>query len=161
MPDGINDTTIVLILNVKNPQSIKDFRPISLCNVIYKIISKCLVNRLRPLLDGMISPTQSAFIPGRLISDNALIAFECIHSLSTLKDNRGAYCSYKLDLAKAYDRVDWKFLESMLRAYGFAPVWVNWIMTCVTSVKFSVRLNGQLLDSFVPSRGLRQGDPLS
>ena len=69
------------------------------------------MNRLRPILDGMISPTQSAFIPGRLISDNALIAFECIHSLSTLKDQRGEFCAYKLDLAKAYDRADWHFLR--------------------------------------------------
>ena len=121
MPEGINNTTIVLIPKVKNPQSIKEFRPISLCNAIYKIISKCLVNRLRPLLDGMISPTQSAFIPGRLISDDALIAFECMHSLNMQKDGRGEFCAYKLDLAKAYDRVDWKFLESMLCAYGFAP----------------------------------------
>ena len=119
MPEGINDTTIVLIPKVKNPQSIKDFRPISLCNVIYKIISKCLVNRLRPMLDGMIYPTQSAFIPGRSISDNALIAFECMHSLNTLKDSSVEFCAYKLDLAKAYDRVDWEFLESMLQVYGF------------------------------------------
>ena len=88
MPGGINNTTIVLIPKIKNPQSIKDFRPIVLCIVIYKIISRCLVNMLRPLLDGMISPTQSAFILGRLISDNALIAFECMQSLSTLKDLR-------------------------------------------------------------------------
>ena len=106
MPEGINDTTIVLIPKVKNPQSMKDFRLISLCNVIHKIFSICLVNRLRPLLDGMISPAQSVSIPGRLISDNALIAFECMHSLSTLKDQRGEFCAYKLDLAKAYDRVD-------------------------------------------------------
>ena len=161
MPEGVNDTVIVLIPKVKNPQAIKDFRPISLCNVIYKVISKCLVNRLRPHLDGMVSPTQSAFIPGRLISDNALIAFECMHSLSTLKDGRGEFCAYKLDLAKAYDRVDWNFLKCMLSALGFASGWIKWIMACVTSVKFSVRFNGQLLESFSPSCGIRQGDPIS
>ena len=109
-----------------------------MCNVIFKIICKCLVDRLRRLLDGMISSTQSAFIPGRLISDNALIAFECIHSLSTLKDRRGDYCAYKLDLAKAYDRVDWHFLKSMLGALGFTTGWINWIMACVTPQIFSV-----------------------
>jgi hypothetical protein len=78
MPDGVNDTVIVLIPKKNDPESLRDFRPIRICNVIYKVVSKCLVNRLRPLLQEIISPTQSAFIPGRLITDNALIAFECI-----------------------------------------------------------------------------------
>ena len=88
MLEGVNDTIIVLIPKVKNPQLIKNFRSI-----------KCLVNRLRPLLDGMISPTLSAFSPGILIADNALIAFECMHSLDTLRDPWGEYCAYKLDLS--------------------------------------------------------------
>ena len=74
---------------------------------------------------------------------------------------REKLCVYKLDLAKAYDRVDWHFLESMLRALGFAPGWINWIMACVMSVRFSVRFNAQLLEAFAPSCGIRQGDPLS
>ena len=77
MPEGVNDTCIVLIPKVQHPAALKDFLPISLCNVIYKVISKCLVNRLRPLLDYLISDEQSAFIPGRMITNNALISFEC------------------------------------------------------------------------------------
>jgi hypothetical protein len=161
MPDGVNDTIIVLIPKAQNPESLREFRPISLYNVIYKVVSKCLVNRLRPLLENIISPTQSAFIPGRLITDNALIAFECIHAIQKNKDNRGKYCAYKLDLAKAYDRVDWSYLEGTLRKFGFAKAWIRWVMSCVKSVTYSVRLNGDLLKKFRPSRGLRQGDPLS
>jgi hypothetical protein len=81
MPEEVNETAIVLIPKKDNPEEIKDFRPISLCNVVFKVVSKCLVNRLRPLLQGIISPTQSAFIPGWLITDNALVAFECINSI--------------------------------------------------------------------------------
>ena len=81
VPEGINDTTIVLIPKGSNPESFKDFRPISLCNVIYKVVAKCLVNRLRPFLDEIIFETQSAFVPGRLLTDNAYIAFECFHKI--------------------------------------------------------------------------------
>ena len=81
MPKGINDAVIILIPKKNNPEYLKDFRPISLCNMIYKVISKFLVNRLRPLLDELISETQSAFIPGRLITDNATIAFERFYKI--------------------------------------------------------------------------------
>jgi hypothetical protein len=73
MPDGVNETTIVPIPKVNEPETLAPFRPISLCNVIYKLVSKCFVNRLRPMLDGIISEAQSAFVPGRLITDNACL----------------------------------------------------------------------------------------
>jgi hypothetical protein len=120
-----------------------------------------LVNRLRPVLGDIISPEQSAFVPGRLITDNALIAFECFHYIQQEKDPEKSYCAYKLDLSKAYDRVDWRFLERMLQKVGFDHRWVHWIMTCVTTVKYAVKLNGAILETFTPSRGLRKGDPLS
>jgi hypothetical protein len=132
MPEGINETAIVLIPKVDEPEMISQFRPISLCNVIYKVLSKCLVNRLRPLLDDIISEAQSAFVPGRLITDNALLAFECMHYIQQEQNPGKSFCAYKLDLSKAYDRVDWVFLEQMMIKLGFSHCWVRWIMTCVT-----------------------------
>ena len=161
MPEGVNETAIVLIPKIPHPQELKDFRPISLCNVVYKIVSKCMVNRLRPFLAELISENQSALVPGRLITDNSIIAFECIHHIQSLKENSPAFCAYKLDLSKAYDRVDWVFLEKALRKWGFSQFWISRVMACVSSVKYSVKFNGKLLETFTPSRGLRQGDPLS
>ena len=158
LPPGVNDTAIVLIPKGSDSVELKDFRPISLCNVIYKVISKCLVNRLRPILDSIISLEQSAFVPGRLITDNALIAFECIHAIQ--RGSGKNFCAYKLDLSKAYDRVDWGFLKRLLEKLGFQSQWVQWIMTCVLTIRYSVRFNGVPSHSFSPSRGLRQGDPL-
>jgi hypothetical protein len=161
MPPGVNDTSIVLIPKVDHPQELKDFRPISLCNVLYKIISKCLVNRLRPILGDVISENQSAFVPGQLITDNALLAFECLHYMEHGVKADDPFCAYKLDLSKAYDRVDWVFLEEVMHKMGFSCRWIQWIMSCVTTVRYSVKFNGALLEAFSPTRGLHQGDPLS
>jgi hypothetical protein len=161
MPSEINETVIVLIPKNNDPETLKDFRPISLCNVVYKIVAKCIVNRLRPMLDELINEAQSAFIPGRLITDNALIAFECFHSFQRNKKERGSFCAYKLDLTKAYERVDWRYLETILTKFGFHTTFVRWIMSCITSVQYKVKVNGVLTSGFKPTRGIRQGDPLS
>jgi hypothetical protein len=160
MPDIINNTVLVLIPKVKNPQELSQFRPIALCNVLYKICSKTIANRLRLVLDDIISEEQSAFVPGRLITNNVLVAYENIHYLRRKKGVTGA-CALKLDMAKAYDRVEWIYLQSIMLKLGFSEGFVSLIMKCVQTVKFSVRVNGHFSDMFSPTRGIRQGDPIS
>jgi hypothetical protein len=161
MPPGWNETTIVLIPKVPNPDQVKDLRPISLCNVLYKIVSKVLSNRLKQVLPEVISPSQSAFVPGRLISDNILIAYEMTHYMQKKKKRKEGCAAIKLDMIKAYDRVEWSFLQAMMLKLGFSQGWVELVMRCVTSVSYKIRVNGQMTEAFQPERGLRQGDPLS
>ena len=161
MLGSINFTNIVLIPKVKNPESMSQFRPISLCNVLYKIISKVLVNRMKVILPNIISDSQSAFIPGRLISDNVIMAFEVLHYLKNLGAGANFQMAAKLDMSKAYDRVEWNFLQAILLKLGFHRRWVNLIMLCVSSTSFTVMVNGVPNGYIKPSRGLRQGDPLS
>jgi hypothetical protein len=161
LEDEVNFTYISLIPKIVSPTKVSEFRPISLCNVFYKIISKTLVNRLKMLLPVILSANQSAFIPGRLITDNVLAAYETLHSMHTRMWGKTGYMALKLDMSKAYDRVKWIFLEMVMRKLGFAEKWVELIMTCISTVKYSVLINGEPSRRICPSRGIRQGDPLS
>ena len=137
-----------------------ELRPISLCNVGYKIISKVLCQRLKGLLPNLISETQSAFVSGRLISDNILIAQEMFHALRTNKSCKGKFLAIKTDMSKAYDRIEWTFVQRILLKMGFSIDWVTLIMQCISSVQYKVLLNGQPKGHIILERGLRQGDLL-
>ena len=158
---SINHTFITLIPNVNNPETVMEFRPISLCNVIYKIISKAIANRLKPFLNSIVSEAQSAFTADRLIADNILIAFESLHYMKSQISGREGFMALKLDMSKAYDRVEWGFLEKIMLQMGFEESWVAMIMQCVSTVTYSILLNREPKGFIRPSRGLRQGDPLS
>lgn len=156
----MNATFITVIPKVERPETVSEFRPISLCNTPYKIISKCLVRRLRKVVEDLVGDSQNAFVPGRKMSDSCLIGHEMLHSMKKKKGSAlGAI--FKVDLNKAYDRVRWDFLQKVLEEMNFPPKWVNWIMQCVTTVSYSVPVSGEPTEKIFPKVGLGQGDPLS
>ncbi|CAJ2638969.1 unnamed protein product [Trifolium pratense] len=154
------ESLIVLLPKGESQNTFKDFRPISLCNVTYKLISKIIVSRMRPFLDGIISPLQNSFIPGRSTKDNAIVLQEVLHFARKFKRKNGDMV-FKLDLDKAYDRVNWKFLQDTLLKFKFSPVIISLIMFGLTHSSNTILWNGSKTEAFTPVRGLRQGDPLS
>jgi hypothetical protein len=152
---SINHTHIILIPKVKNSERVTEFRPISLCNVIYKIVSKVLANRLKTILSHIISESQSVFVLGCLITDNVLVAFETLHHMHSTKIGRDGVMALKLEMSKAYDRVEWAYLESLLGKMGFHPRWISLVMMCINSISYSLLVNGEPHGYVKPSRGLR------
>ncbi|KAL0287022.1 UNVERIFIED_CONTAM: hypothetical protein Sangu_2713200, partial [Sesamum angustifolium] len=155
----VNTTILALIPKVRAPSTVSDFRPISCCNVLYKVITKIIVQRLRLVLDKLISPSQNAFVPGRSIGDNILLAQELFAGYN--RQGLPMRCALKVDLRKAYDTVEWDFLSAVLQMFGFPGTFIGWVEECVTTPMFSVCINGNPHGFFKGSRGLRQGDPMS
>ena len=159
LPKGVNSTILALIPKMKEVAFMKDYRPISCCNVLYKVISKLLANRLKTILPKFIAPNQSAFVKDRLLMENLLLATEIIKDYH--KESVSPRCAMKIDISKAFDSVQWSFLLNTLKALDFPEKYILWIQTCVTTASFSVQVNGELAGYFGSERGLRQGCSLS
>ncbi|KAL0445468.1 UNVERIFIED_CONTAM: hypothetical protein Slati_1674700 [Sesamum latifolium] len=130
----VNSTLISLIPKVNNPTVVAEFRPISCCNVLYKAITKIVIQRMRGILDKLISPSQNAFVPGRSIGDNILLAQELFYGYN--QQHLPPRCALKVDLQKAYDTVEWDFLRAVLILFGFPEQFILWIIECVTTTSF-------------------------
>ena len=160
LPEGSNDTLLVLIPKVKHPDSIFQLRPISLCNVGYKVITKTLTNRLKEFMPSISAQNQSSFVPERQIIDNILIYQEVLHSMRTQKQGKGIMM-IKVDLEKAYDWLSWDYIRNTVEHVRLLESWIRNVMHYIETVRMSIVWNGKKLDWFIPTRGIRQGDAIS
>ena len=155
--DGlINVTNISLIPKGQNLSHVIEFRPISQCNVLYKIISKVLANKLKVVLPIIISLYQSGFLSGILNTDNIIAAYKTLHTMHTKIWSKVGFMGIKLDMNKVYDKVEWEFLEAIMGKMNFSERWIKLIMECVRMVTYSIIVNGQEVGRITPSRGIRQ-----
>ena len=157
-PWGI--TNLVLIPKIAHPETINQFRLISLFNTLYKLVSRIIVQRLKPYMAEIINPCQAGFVPGRRTSDNIILVQKVIR---TLKNRRSGtwYIALKLDLEKAYDRLEWDFIRESLEFFQLPPNLITLIMNMVSFTRFHILWNGGPLLEIVPTKGVQQGDPLS
>ncbi|KAJ9544963.1 hypothetical protein OSB04_024670 [Centaurea solstitialis] len=155
---GSNSSFISLIPKVSDPLTLDDYRPINLIGCVNKIISKVLAERLKGVLSTVVSNTQSAFIKGRSILDGPLMVNELI---SWAKKDRRKLLLFKVDFAKAFDTLNWNYLDNVMMQMGFGATWRDWMKGCLSTAKVSVLINGAPTKEFNLSKGVRQGDPLA
>ena len=153
-----NSTFLALIPKEANPEAFDRFRPISLCNASYKILTKLLANRIKPLLEKLISPNKGGFVKGRDILDNVILVQEIIHSNHQRKEQG---MLIKLDMVNTFDRVRHSFLLQVLSTFGFSSKFVKMIKSRIGEPWIAPLVNGRLTNYFKATRGIRQGCPLS
>ncbi|GKV32613.1 hypothetical protein SLEP1_g41207 [Rubroshorea leprosula] len=156
--NGLNSSFLALIPKKLNPEQFKEYRPISLIGCLYKLLAKVLANRLKMVMEGIISESQTAFIGGRQLVDSVLVLNEAVHEVKWRKQESFIL---KADFEKAYDCVDWGFLDWMMNRMGFGVKWRKWMRECLSTARISILINGSPTTEFPISNGLRQGDPLS
>ncbi|XP_050207380.1 uncharacterized protein LOC126656805 [Mercurialis annua] len=154
----INCTSITVIPKCNNAENLSDFRPIACCNVVYKVITKIISTRLSPLLMNIVSQNQSAFIPKRSIAHNIMLAHELVKNYH--RNSGPPRCLLKIDLRKAYDSIDWDFIEGVFIGLNFPNKFISLVMDCIRTPSKTVLWNGNSGDKFYSSKGLRQGDPI-
>ncbi|GKU98554.1 hypothetical protein SLEP1_g11546 [Rubroshorea leprosula] len=155
---GLNSSFLTLIPKKLNTKELKDFRPISLIGCVYKLLSKVLANRLKNVMSEIISETQSAFVGGRQLVDSVLVLNEVVDEVRSRKTPAFVF---KADFQKAYDCVNWSYLDWMMDRFGFGAKWRGWIKECLSTTRCSMLVNGSPTEEFDLEKGLRQGDPLS
>jgi len=159
LPTNFNSNLIVLIPKIPGAGSMSDYRPIALANFQFKIVTKILADRLACITSRIISVEQRGFVRDRNISDCIILASEAINSID--KKQYGGNWALKVDIAKAFDTLDWNFLIMVLNNFGFSTSFINWILAILHSAQLSILVNGKAVGFFSCSRGVRQGDPLS
>lgn len=157
----INHTFITLIPKKNQHTRVANFQPISLCNVLYKLISKVIVNRLWAMMPNIISDSQSAFVPNHQIMNKVLVVYELIYYLRQKRGGKQGFMLLELDMSKTYDCVEWAYLERVMFTLDFMPNMIKLMMNCVKTATFSILINGFPKGFIKPSRELRQGDRLS
>ncbi|XP_075087887.1 uncharacterized protein LOC107829334 [Nicotiana tabacum] len=156
---AINCTTLTLVPKVPNPDTVKDYGPIASCTVLYKITAKVITSRLQKVMAYIILEARAGFIPGRKIADNIILAHELIKSYG--RKHISLRCMIKVDLQKAYDSLEWIYLEQVMEGLRFLEKFIKWVMNCIKTVNYSIILNGESVAPFNAAKGLIQGDPMS
>lgn len=146
LPRQVNATVISLIPKVSGADKLSDFRPISLCNTVYKVISKIIASRLQDLTPDIVQRNQVGFVKGRILSENVLLASELVSDFN--KEGTVTRGCLQIDITKAYDNVDWRFLFNVLEALELPQNLRNWVRVCVSSPHYSIALNGELAGFF-------------